>query len=290
MARGCVRLAMCATFLLSASGCGPDYLPHYAPKGPSADAGMFMSLAYWPNRHFAVREVEHEGESLKPRYDWEVNYFHMERPSQAPFRTLCALVNTYFQDWERLVIIERVGTTSEPWFGYIVLGVTPDGPKALTNLEGRLWDWKCRLEPRRLRVDQRAIQDVLAELDAADVPSVEMTGLLWFEERDWPLYLLHDLRRDGREFSFGVRAYRVAEADWAKAEAESRDMGWDEISHLLEKHPKSECVRLDSRRGFELMMVGAKYAPLMATAWKGIMGVEDRGIMNHPYEDVTEPE
>ena len=85
----------------------------------------------------------------------------------------------------------------------------------------------------------------------------------------------------------GVRAYRVAEeADWAKAETESSGMGWDQISDLLDKNRTSECVRLDSPRGFELMKVGARYAPLMAAVWKAIMGVEDKGIMG-PYEEVT---
>jgi len=267
--------------VLTALGCGQDNLSSYAPRGPSAKRNMFMWLAGWPCRHFAVEDVESE----RADYEWEVDYFEFGRPGQPTFRSLCALVNTYFQDWDRLVIIERVGCRGEPWHGYIVLGCTPDGFKAVTNLEGRLWDWKCRLEPRRLRVDGRTLSGVLDELDRFE-ESTKTVGLLWFEARDWPLYVLHDLRRTGRQICFGVRAYRVAEADWAKAETESSGMGWDEISDLLDKNPGAECVRLDSPRGFELMKVGARYAPLIAAVWDAIMGIEDKGILG-PYEELT---
>ena len=282
MTRVCYCLTLCAVaHLLLASGCGPAYLLAYTPIGPSADPDIFEPLAYWPRMHFVVNNLEREGENLTAYYESEVDLFYLQRLQQPAFRSLCALLNTYFQDWDRLVIIERVGHREELWYGYVVLGLTPDGPKAVTNMvanKGWCWDWQSRLEPRRLRVDRKRVQSVFEELDRVK-SLTKRTGLIWFEARDWPIFLLHDLKRDGQDFSLGVRGYG---APWARLQAADSVLGWDEISKLLEDADmavSSECVLFKSPRGYELKRVGDRYATLMAFVWYSITGLENAAIL-----------
>jgi len=281
---GCLLVG--AAVLLLGSGCGPGYLPDYTARGPSAQPGVFLSLAYWPNKHMVVERLTEK--DCTAFYSEEVDFLRRERPGQPAFRSLCAVLNTHFDGWERLVVIERLGYREDLWYGYVVLGVTPRGTRAVTNMaanDDSPWDWQGQLEARRLCISREQAELVLEDLDRME-KFTEMTGLIWFDARDWPMYVLHDVRAGGRELSFGIRGCGAPGRNWTETKVAGYFMGWEEASNLVAKYqrPESECVPYASPRASELKKVGASYATLMAIVWKRIMGLEDAGILGHDHE------
>jgi hypothetical protein len=287
-------LAMGVMVVLLASGCGPGDLSTYTARGPSAQPGTFGSLAYLPTTHLVadgIRGKAAKSKEVEEYYTSEIEFLFNERLTQPTFRSLCALLNTFFQNWDRLVIIERIAYEGELWYGYAVLAQTPSGPKAVTNMvadRGSRWGWECCLQPRQVRLEPRRVAMTLDMLDTFANDTANR-GLLWFDTGSMPIFVLHYVRRDGRMWStssFGISGYGIGEKAWQKHEVESYFMSWEEISKLLSNNVQPECVSFESPRGGELKKVGASYANLMAIVWKCILGLEDATILGDD-EEVT---
>jgi len=109
---------------------------------------------------------------------WVINCFLTARPNYPDFRSLCALVNGYFQNWTRLVVLEIMPNANDighpgRTYGFVVLAETPGGPVAVTQLAGpetlpRYGTGKLRL----LRVNRGALAKWFEEMDKAreDLP------------------------------------------------------------------------------------------------------------------------
>jgi hypothetical protein len=278
-------LAAGAMGLLLVSGCRQGQLAAYAPRGPSGQPDTFWCLVEWPARHWVVEAVEENGIDQRSVYAYEVDHLFCARLSQPTFRSLCGLVNTYFQKWDRLIIIERLAYTEPLWYGYLVVAFGPDGPQAVTNMApeyGSPWGWQCHLPPRPLRVDRERLAPVIADLDRA-VGAASTGALLWFDAVDTPIFVLHDVRADGHAFSFGIRGYGEEGREWLKYELASRFLEDQEVSRLLNKGKAedAEFALYGSARGDELKMVGAHYARLMARVWESTLGLEDATILGN---------
>jgi len=230
-----------------------------------------------------VEAVEKKGIDQRPAYQYDIEHLFGARLSQPTFRSLCALLNTYFEDWDRIIIIERLAYTEPLWYGYVVVAFAPDGHKAVTNMApeyGSPWGWQCHLPPRPLRVDRERLAPVIADLDRA-VGAASRGALLWFDAIDTPIFVLHHVRPDGRTFSFGIRGYGEDGREWLKDDRASYSLEYQKISELLNKSEAegSEFVLYESARGSELKTVGALYAWLMARVWEGVLGLEDATIL-----------
>jgi len=153
--------------------------------------------------------------------------------------SLCGLVNTYFQEWDRLIIIERLAYTEPLWYGYVVVAFGPDGPEAVTNMapeHGSPWGWLCGLRPRRVRIDRERLAPVIADLDGA-IGASSRGALLWFDAVDTPICVLHDVRADGHAFSFGIRGYGEEGREWLKYELASRFLE-HQVRRVGAPHPR----------------------------------------------------
>lgn len=283
MTRACYCLAVGAVGLLLVSGCRSGELSAYAPRGPGRQPSTFWSLGYWPARHYVVEKLEEEGIDQSSTYAYDVDHLFHGRLKQPTFRSLCALLNTHFQDGDRIVIIERLAYTEALWYGYVVVAFTRDGPQAVTNMvadHASPWGWECQLQPRTLRLDRRRLAPVMADLDRA-VSASSGGALLWFDAIDTPIFVLHDVRPDGRRFSFGIRGYGEQGREWSKHGPDSDLLEYQEVSQILRKRRTEgpEYVPYESPRGSELQTVGARYAWLMARVWEGALGLEDATIL-----------
>lgn len=259
----------------------------YAPRGPSCEPGLFKCLSDWPTRHYIVEALEREGIRLGIEdYSYNIEHLFDGRLSQPTFHSLCALLNSYFKDWDRIIIIERLAYVEPLWYGYVVLAFTPEGPKAVTNMVAdppSPWDWESRLQPRKLSLDRKRLLVALSELDKQAEVSTK-TGLLWFDAIDMPIFVLHYVKRDGVRFSFGIsgfwHGYGPSYEEWSESESVSLFKERKFASDVFEKAEawEDEIVQYNSSRGKELMKVGASYARLMAFVWEAIMGLEDATI------------
>jgi hypothetical protein len=87
-------------------------------------------------------------------------------------------------------------------YGFVVLGETAGGLKAVTNLREDSGMWTEGVGVASLEPDPASVSSCLVELDRA--APVLPERLLLFENVDWPLYVLHDIRADGNSFTFGM--------------------------------------------------------------------------------------
>jgi len=72
---------------------------------------------------------EEIGACLRDQIDWLVG----QRPAYAGFRTLCTLLNGYWGNWQRLIIIERPSWNAEADYRFVAAGVTDGAIKIVTN-------------------------------------------------------------------------------------------------------------------------------------------------------------
>jgi hypothetical protein len=181
--------AIVGCFLIS--GCGQEDVRAYAATGPSAEF-LLSPFALELEPYFVLEQIDRplSRENLFAYYSFDVLGARSATPG---YRTLSALVNRYFGDWQRLVIIERLERGGNVETGFIAIAVRPGGPVGVTNLteEGpSAGMWKADCSPRVFPVDRRKFEFCLARIDEARQTTVR--PLLWYCCRDWPFYFLHD--------------------------------------------------------------------------------------------------
>lgn len=262
--------------LFAASGCCTESLLEYSPAGPSAREEVLETLAVDLPYHFVVPQASAENmtsDDLLRTASWIVDDAVRHRPASPDFRCLCALINRYFGAWQRLVIIERMGFTRHE-YGFVVVAVTPEGMRALTNLRCETPSFLVEsLPPRPLRLDPRMVRLTLNELDRAR--TVLPWRLLWFEASDSPLYVLHDIKADGSTFRFGICGYFPSEGD----RPPNPPLDYTKAAELLARNRTWEAVRDGSPRAKELRSVGGTYAVLLELVWQSVLGTGDESIV-----------
>lgn len=292
------RLALAAGTLLLVAGCIQGDLSIYAPKGLGAKTDLWPMDSQFVRYHIVhLRADDGDGHQLSRVPDGTMRQLPEEvgraldgRPSQPGFRCLCALLNTYFHDWDRAIIVERLGCVEPLWYGYVVLAFTPDGPKAVTNMltDGHSpWGWQPGLDPRPLQVDRGRLAPVLADLGRAR----ERFGgvLLCYDRVDAPLFILHDVRRNGEGLSFGIRGYEFPgsvcvermpkEAEYERAgQVWKRQWPGDLTIHAPGEQWRN-VVPFGSPHAKEIDALGLVYATLVARVWEGVLGLEDATIL-----------
>ena len=181
-----VALCLLAAML---SGCHPA-LRQYEALWPGAEDVRFGPVgtdSHWPdaaklfvctNGLFArLGGASNKEETVHTVWS-DINYFLTARPNYPDFRSLCALVNGYFRNWTRLVVLEILPNANAAgypgrMYGFVVLAETPDGPLAVTQLAGpetlpRYATGKLRL----LRLDRGEVSKWFEQMDKAreDLP------------------------------------------------------------------------------------------------------------------------
>jgi len=267
--------------LLVCPGCGQTSLCDYAPMGTSAKVQMpSLSLYLLPYFVMGREDSAKSAQDLLPFYSYNVVMHHSFTPG---FRCLCALLNGYFGEWQRLVIVERVDVESDET-GFVVVALTRNGLMGVTNLRPvgpGVYSWEVSRCPRSFQLDRPRFQSCLAELDEARQKLKD--GLFLFENIDWPLYLLHDIRSDGSYLAFGTCGWAEfddgdrkhlleAPPDYAKAAA------------LVGKAKPWQAIANGSPPAKELREAGATYAALIARVWESTLGRPDYFLLGRQQE------
>jgi len=271
----CMLLA--AAGCLVCPGCGQTSLRDYAPLGTSARETL-PCLSLDLVHHFVLSPEDRD--AMKSLQDRVAAYSYVvvkHRSETTGFRSLCALLNRYFGQWRRLVIIERVDIVSDET-GFIVAAVTRNGLVGVTNLRPvgpGFTSWEEVPCPRPFRLDRVKFESCLAELDKAEKDLVR--DLFWFPNVDWPLYLLHDVKSDGPYLSVAVCGWaNVDDADRAELLKAAPDYAG--AVALARKTKPWQAVAPDSKPGKRLRQAGATYASLIARVWESTLGSPDYAI------------
>ena len=280
-------LAILTALLAMAGGCCQEDLSRYAPRGPSGEQALLKCLSCEMGQYFMYAEIvtfptgitTYLTETREEVYSGHSDFFNhaiMRRATSPMFRCACSLLNTYFGDWQRMVIIERIGFAGRE-YGFVLLGFTASGTKAVTNLV--LWDaqhgeWQAGPSLTCARLDARRLCAGIAELDRAR--ALLPPRLFWFPNMHSPLFVLHDIKCDGTALSFAVCGYDRSigrdlsvgpfPPDYAKAAATVD--GW-----------ASEAVPLGDPNEGLLWAAGGTYATLLDQVWQSILGTRDKGIL-----------
>lgn len=260
------------------TGCASGDLRSYVPVGIGAQRLNCLSYelpCYFVNPGVGYdvtpEECEENFLGLKRVIDDQVEC----RPSSPGFRSMCALVNTYFGACDRLVVIERLGFADNE-YGFAVVGVSAWQVIAVTNMcqsSDGLWEDDGPL--RLSSVDVGKLKSCLADLDRAR--EVLPERLFWFTNVDWPLYVLHYITSDGRSFSFALCACSIEEPvpepplDFARA------------AELVNGVEPYVYVPGHDPRAAGLRAAGRTYAHLLERLWESVLGTPDYTILaRHP--------
>lgn len=279
---GCRGLALAASIL--ACGCGEADFRQYEPLGPSAEF-LLPSLGMRHSPYFVVDPEDQPLTALNlvSMYKYEIQC----RSSTEGVRMLCALVNRYFGDWNRLVVIERLERGGNVCTGFVAVGITRDGlVRGVTNFGPEGPDgiqWRTTLRLRSFRVDRTKLEACLAELDKAHQQTV-YAPFLWYGCKDWPAYFLHDFRiRDTGEWprmdylTFGFTAWAMLPEDrLAALQCAPRDYAKAET--VFKKHRVWQAYDEGSEADKELHEAGATYASLLSLVWENTLGQPDHGV------------
>jgi len=202
---------------------------------------------------------------------------------------LCAVVNRYFGDWERLVIIERLYRGGQVDTAFIAVAITSGGIKAVTNFgpEGPGGDiWKATLRLRTFHVDRTKFEACLAELDKAH-RDTGWRPFLWYGGRDWPVYFLHDIRlnQDDRwsplDFACGITGWAMLpEKRLAPLQRAPRD--YAKAEQAFKKYQVWHAYDEGTEAGEELRKAGAPYASLINLVWESTLGQPEVTILGVP--------
>jgi len=281
-------LALVACLL--ACGCDQADLRDYEPVGPSAEFLLrSLALGFYPYFVSYPEEPPLTVLNLIAAYDFDVA---RARSSTEGFRMLCALVNRYFGDWERLVIIERLQRGGWVDTGFIVVGVTRDKMIGVTNFDPKGHDgirWSSTVRLRTFRVDRAKFESCLAELDKMH-ESTTIRPLLWFTQRDWCFYFLHDIRirrdRDPAASPFRPTSRCFAFTGWPTDLPEDQRVrlakaprDYARAQEILDKHKPWQEYDPDSEAMQELREAGATYASLLSLLWESTLGQPDYGVL-----------
>jgi hypothetical protein len=277
----CTLLA--AAGLFSAAGCATDHLADYAPfiPGPIPTFGInlppvFVCDDYDSGADKAADRKESPEQRQAWAYSsikWDMDETLVRRPAAPGFRQLCDLVNRHFGEWQRLVIIERLGIINHEC-GFVAIAIADDGPKAVTNLrrDGDLWE--DSIYPRVVRTDAGKFRACLAELDRAR--SVLPPRLLWFGNMDWPIYVLHDVKPDDYSFSFAVCG-PFGNGD-PKVHPPRPPIDYAKAARQVGKETPPRAIFEGTPRAKELREAGGVYAALIAMVWEASLGPRDLTI------------
>lgn len=257
-------------------GCRDARLSHYEPQGPSVRLDSLRSLedklpthfVYYPTTDLTAEDMER---GLRDVVDDHIRL----RPSNPSFRSLCALLNTYYGEWNRLIILERVGFADDS-YGFVVIAETPHGSRAVTNL---VYDehltWKAATSLRQIQLAAQPFEDIKTELDKAR--GILPQRLLWYDNIDWPLYVLHDVKADGSNFSFAVCGWGNRAGSIEHIEKPLVD--YATASKLIRQAGPWEGVDSASPRGQQLFLAGKPYAVLLSQIWRVALGQADDKIL-----------
>jgi hypothetical protein len=286
----CVGLALVSCLL--SCGCGQTNLCDYAPLGTSANSSL-PSLSLYLTPYFVSDPEDAVKCAQDPPPFYADNPFAFysyvvvrNRPATPGYRSLCAVINRHFGKWERLVIIERLQYGGYDETGFIVAAVTRGGLMGVTNLGPKGPDaglWEATLCPRAFRLDGVKFESCLAELDKARKSRKGLwSELLWFNNIDWPLYLLHDIKSDGSYLSLAVCGW-----GWRWADHEDADrarllkapLDYAKAAELVSKSPPWQNIVEGSASAKELRKAGATYASLLSLVWECTLGRPDYAIL-----------
>jgi hypothetical protein len=273
-------MLLASTAILSCSACGRTNLNEYAPLGTSARQWFpSLSLDLAPYVIVDPRDAKVTHLEFLSFYSYVVNG---HRFSTVGFRCLCALLNRYFGEWERLVIIERVDFVKDQT-GFLVAAVSRDGLVGVTNLR---WDgpgftsWEATPRPRIYSLDRPKFESCLSELDKAR--DVLGRDLLWFNNIDWPLYLLHDIKSDGSYLSIGVCGWADTD-DAERARLLKARPDYAKAAALVHRAKPWQPIPSDgAETEKELQQAGATYASLIARVWESTLGRPDYTVTGTP--------
>lgn len=247
------------------AGCGHDkqMMECYMPLGPSANQRNLNCLSDQLIRVFAyqpevgVPETPEQAEDVRQSLDIVVSRAIGARPGSPAFRSLCALSNRYFGQWDRLVIVERLGFINDE-YDFCILGQSKGSLAAITTFLPNSSE-----ENQELKVlpQYPASLDVLFnELEKASAMLPQR--LLWFENVDWPLYIVHYIKSDGRCFSFGI----CGDIDRIAGEMDptSAELSYAVAGELLIELRGTGIASLNSAEGRKIAKAGLVYGRLLA--------------------------
>jgi len=269
-------------------GCGAPGMAHYEALGPGAEPQALRSLDdRLPMDFVYVKAASQTVTDERMTRDLEsiVEEAIRGRPGSPAFRSLCAILNRHFGKWERLIIIERIGFV-DYGYGYVAVAVTCEGIQAVTNLEPDGHNcWVETPRPRARALPPGRMRQCLTEMDKARRLLPER--LMWFENVDWPLYILHDVRAGGDAFSFAICGWGDKAGENKHASQVAPD--YVQAAQLINKAKPWAAAADGSPRAAELRSAGRTYAALLASVWESILGKADSYILGEAGQKEAGP-
>lgn len=273
--------AMCFV-IIAGVGCGQPQVCDWCPREAKGVGVKLDALADRLKIHGVMNtegDVKDAAASFQEQFDWVTG----NRVASPEFRTLCCALNRVQGNWERIVIVECFSFEGdEPDYGFALAVLANGSTGGCTNMRrdnGRL---QVGQEVRAIAPVPATFRDQLAELDKAG--KTLPPRVLYNDAIEAQLYIVHDIRRDGSDFSFGIWGWPAEEAlpcgppDYARAaEMIMRDMSpqpslWDSMPASSPASTAPAFVSRHSSRGRELALAGEVYAHLMAQTWHAVLG------------------
>jgi hypothetical protein len=286
-----VYMLISAVALSVACGCAQENLARYVPLGPSAEFDTLTALClvlptqfvYWD---FPDPQARKRPEDVCRELEAAVARMVGDRPANPGFRCLLALVNRYFGEWERLIIIERIHYNTD--CGFLAVAQTPEGLKAVTNLRYRFWrrdenHWESGPSARPLRISGAKFGACLEELDKCRGALPE--GMIWFGSSPsdlGTLFVLHDIRHDGAAFSFGVYHFppSVVMDEQDEPPLPKPPFGFPKNAEADVRRLESGAYSSRSPEAKECYALARKYVAVLAMVWENTLGPVDERLLS----------
>jgi hypothetical protein len=103
--------------------------------------------------------------------------------------------------------------------------------------------------------------------------------ILMYPNIEWPLYILHDVKKNGSHFSFGL----LGNPDWGDRDGASKILDYADAGKLIPT-PASLFeplgVDFNSPHGRELRLAGRTYGGLLAIVYESLLGETDRPFLS----------
>lgn len=191
--------------LMACHGC-IEPVTYYTPQGTGAkDGPAFRTLMdsspcifLWPS---GFRENP-AGDDEKLWENWQSDL--EKRPTRSGFRSLCALINRYWGNWDRLIIIERFGYGGDQQYSFVAAGISNGNVKVVANWHTGEWSPnESYVQLSALTPNREQFQGILKVLDDART-SLPERFLFLTQPEDRPIYIVHDIKRGEDSFVFGL--------------------------------------------------------------------------------------
>lgn len=281
MKRYCLLLIGCVIAQLGGCTGEPTApLTAYQPLTLTEKDDLDMTLLYvdsWCTLSDKPADSRNPDEVSNP---W-IGFAMADRVRDPWFRSMCGIINRYFGDWDRLILLEQVSSNIEHRgqfnYGFVVLAISRGEVLAVTNAPPANYGFDNSVQLKRIVPDHGKLQGFLKVLDTkrSSLPSAVVAD---YSCIDTPIIVLHDFCRGQEPWSFCLYTHRsgnlfggmLGSGPAHKTVDVSKFLAAPMSDDPMRQFSKWRSVRLTDKDTFA--GVEQAYLDLMTLMWEATMG------------------